>query len=594
MNLTTFNSSSRNNGGTVPSKKRKKGSVTSSTNRGAIVGELEENNNVEEETILGRGHKDLSVKRLDELSANKKTETDFLKTTFYMDRAKYVGGEHKNKSAISEKKSDLICLLKNNLAKKCDSNNLIKSCNGKTQCNNQTSGNDVTALKNCGEKVESNRENSEEDLEDIIKANTVRYSKELRLEIVGKSSESFVDSMKQAEHIETHDAHSIKTDFLQSCDNNSFGNNITSTEENYDKTVKCTMDDISNLERNDSKTNDQTHSNRTDLKRKIVDEYEFIDDEMGPDENQASREKYGLFNGALKRVVKRKDVSLRVGDMMRNDNNEDNLRVDDTETFTDKVNAINPTNNNENTMPINAATIMNEDHDNSQEKGAPSKTLHEPVNIMKSNVFEDFKADDDRNSDKDKPNEKLDFCIDMVNVKTESTNTAVEAIINCTDKLNKCKEESDDISAKLLKNIEETKENDDTKEKRHVVVSEVNNKRDTLTGHADDVKRNNIEDNHIKNTYKSDDKTIEESQSETTNAKNDEIKCELVDEINNEEVVRTEDTEPALLKQDVKEDNTKKDETKDSDADDVKSTGNNDTISPNVVKSDVVNIILFT
>lgn len=60
---------------------------------------------------------------------------------------------------------------------------------------------------------------------------------------------------------------------------------------------------------------------RFGLKRKIVDEYEFTDDDMASDENNTNgsinvfKEKYGLVNGCLKNIGKNETIRLRNGDI---------------------------------------------------------------------------------------------------------------------------------------------------------------------------------------------------------------------------------------------------------------------------------------
>ncbi|KAI5718542.1 hypothetical protein M8J77_022785 [Diaphorina citri] len=77
-----------------------------------------------------------------------------------------------------------------------------------------------------------------------------------------------------------------------------------------------------------STNNVKSNRGRSDLKRKIVDEYEFTDDEMGPNENSAKKstplckEKFGLFNGGLRRIERTDTVSLRVVDIIRNGDKE--------------------------------------------------------------------------------------------------------------------------------------------------------------------------------------------------------------------------------------------------------------------------------
>ncbi|KAI5695332.1 hypothetical protein M8J75_014704 [Diaphorina citri] len=77
-----------------------------------------------------------------------------------------------------------------------------------------------------------------------------------------------------------------------------------------------------------STNNVKSNMGRSDLKRKIVDEYEFTDDEMGPNENSAKKstplckEKFGLFNGGLRRIERTDTVSLRVVDIIRNGDKE--------------------------------------------------------------------------------------------------------------------------------------------------------------------------------------------------------------------------------------------------------------------------------
>uniref|UniRef100_A0A8D8X7M3 Uncharacterized protein n=1 Tax=Cacopsylla melanoneura TaxID=428564 RepID=A0A8D8X7M3_9HEMI len=768
MNLTTFNSGARNTAGAVHNKKRKKGSLTSSSAaypvaNGANNGvELEENNNIKDDEIDAKDIKDLSLKRCEELRDNE--NTDALKMT----SIDTDGGEHKSKSASSEKKSGsaisgIICTLKNNLAKNnCDSKNLIKNCDSKLACGYAKTvdrGSDVTALKDSCENVGSNNDNHEEDLEDIIKANTVRHCKESAGPKIGvKSIETFAVTMKQKELIESVALH-VETE--QNCDKNKPGTNSTSTETTVDKNIKCTMDDISNLERYhkmvgtattpsrinevvktdssktainsnetknelnskhsivsidhilsranhvetnlpkriDSNTNAQIHSNRsdfkrnetnvasnrTDLKRKIVDEYEFTDDETGPDENQASREKYGLFNGALKRIEKRKDISLRVGDMVRIDNSDKNdKRVNDfvTKTFTDQGNTLDPTRENATSKPLHSTSIKNEFHpkpetklgvnpvngiaitdknshahnndvtnalniqtgafhipmaasqtckqkttqsltkfrkifhsknntslptstvsannmssslskidkicdklsksstviSSSQEIAVQKKTL--PSNVIedvKANIIDDIKLKDVCNNDK--RNEKINDFNDTGNfVKTESE----KAIIDCKDldknidnsTLNTCKDKSDDANEKLIKHSEEAKEIDDTKERRHEEVMEVDYK------HTKDVKLNGINENidgkeaNIGEIKKSVETPNGESHSDTNITKtvvkdeSFEIKSEIGDsaernlpEDNKEDVSNEENTEARNL---LKEDEDKQNETDDS------------------------------
>lgn len=134
-------------------------------------------------------------------------------------------------------------------------------------------------------------------------------------------------------------------------------NNLTNNRLKINKTVKCTMDDISNLEKyhkmglsitpHKTENNNKKHtivsidqilskvetnaSNKSDLKRKIVDEYEFTDDELGPNENDSkigpNKEKYGLFNGTLKRVDRR---TLRIGDATVGGKNENETKTDES------------------------------------------------------------------------------------------------------------------------------------------------------------------------------------------------------------------------------------------------------------------------